>query len=87
MPTVSYTHLARKVAVQPADKPLGALLCRLAAAALTHEREHPAPHAGEAFLAGAAKAQILRRAGEDLLALRLAKAPFERCLLYTSRCV
>ena len=69
---------ARKVAVQPADKPLGALLCRLAAAALTHEREHPAPHAGEVFLASAAKAQILRRAGEDLLALRLAKAPFER---------
>lgn len=69
---------ARKVVVQPADKPLGALLCRLAAAALTHEREHPAPHAGEVFLASAVKAQILRRAGEDLLALRLAKAPFER---------
>ena len=69
---------ARKVAVQPADKPLGALLCRLAAAALTHEREHPAPHTGKVIFAGAAAPEKLRRAGEDLLALRLAKAPFER---------
>ena len=54
------------------------LLCRLAAAALAHQGEHSAPHTGKVIFAGAAAPEKLRRAAEQLLALRLAAAMLQR---------